>query len=154
MFKVTDTNKDSSLLRTLSIFRPYYKSVMIYRTGQGQLYFLYLTVITYCLCWAIWFIFNKMVLLPPSPKDVCIIAAETLISFSQNGIRECSDNLNINCRSIYFWQILVFSTMEQRALKNVINHLNINIYSHLETSGGKRSNLYLNVVHFFHTSLK
>ncbi len=38
--------------------------------------------------------------------------------------------------------------MEQRALRNVNNHLNINIYSYLETSGGKSSNLYLNVVHF------
>jgi hypothetical protein len=36
-----------------------------------------------------------MVLLPPPPNDVCIIVAETLISFGQNGIRECSDNLNI-----------------------------------------------------------
>ncbi len=43
--------------------------------------------------------------------------------------------------------------MEQRTLKNVKNHLNINIYSYLETSGGKSSNLYLNVVHFFHTSI-
>ncbi len=41
--------------------------------------------------------------------------------------------------------------MEQRALKNVNNYLNINIYSQLETSGGKISNLYVNVVHFFNT---
>jgi hypothetical protein len=33
-------------------------------------------------------------------------------------------------------------------LKNVNNYLNTNIYSYLETSGGKSSNLYLNVVHF------
>jgi hypothetical protein len=38
--------------------------------------------------------------------------------------------------------------MEQSDLKNVNNCLNTNIYSFLETSGGKRSNLYLNVVHF------
>jgi hypothetical protein len=42
--------------------------------------------------------------------------------------------------------------MEQRALKNVSNCLNTNIYSYLETSGGEISNLYLNVVHFFNTS--
>ncbi len=41
--------------------------------------------------------------------------------------------------------------MEQRALKNVNNYLNCNIYSYLETSGGQSSNLYLNVVHFFNT---
>ncbi len=43
--------------------------------------------------------------------------------------------------------------MEQRTLKNVNNHLNINIYSYLETSGGQSSTLYLNVVHFFNTSI-
>jgi hypothetical protein len=33
------------------------------------------------------------------------------------------------------------SLMEHRTLKNVNNYLNTNIYSYLETSGGKRSNL-------------
>jgi hypothetical protein len=37
------------------------------------------------------------------------------------------------------------ATMEQ--------HLNTNIYSYLETSGGQSSNLYLIVVHFFSTSV-
>jgi hypothetical protein len=31
--------------------------------------------------------------------------------------------------------------------------MNTNIYSYLETSGGSSSNLYLNVVHFFNTSV-
>ncbi len=31
--------------------------------------------------------------------------------------------------------------------------MNINIYSYLETSGGQSSNLYLNVVPFFNTSV-
>jgi hypothetical protein len=43
--------------------------------------------------------------------------------------------------------------MEQRALKNVNDCLNTDIYSYLETSGDESSNLYLNVVHFFNTSL-
>jgi len=43
--------------------------------------------------------------------------------------------------------------MEQHALKNVNNYLNTNIYSYLETSGGHSSNLYLNIVHFFSTSV-
>ncbi len=43
--------------------------------------------------------------------------------------------------------------MEQCALKNVNNYLNTNIYSYLETSGGQSSNLYLNVVQFFNTSV-
>ncbi len=43
--------------------------------------------------------------------------------------------------------------MEQRTLKNVKSYSNINIYSYLETSGGQSSNFYLNVVHFFHTSV-
>ena len=41
--------------------------------------------------------------------------------------------------------------MEQRALKNVNNCMNTNIYSYLETSGGQTSNPYLNGVHFLNT---
>ncbi len=37
--------------------------------------------------------------------------------------------------------------------KNVNNCLNTNIYFYLETSGGQSTNLYLNVVHFFNTSI-
>jgi hypothetical protein len=43
--------------------------------------------------------------------------------------------------------------MEQHALKNVNNYLNMNIYSYLETSGGQSYNIYLNVGHFFNTSV-
>ncbi len=43
--------------------------------------------------------------------------------------------------------------MEQHALRIVNNCLNTNIYSYLEKSGGQNSNLHLNVVHFFNTSL-
>ncbi len=38
--------------------------------------------------------------------------------------------------------------MEQRALKNINDCLNTNIYSYLETSGDQSSHLYLSVVHF------
>jgi len=41
---------------------------------------------------------------------------------------------------------------EQPTLKNVNNCLKTNIFSYLETSGGKSYNLYFNVVHFFNTS--
>jgi len=37
--------------------------------------------------------------------------------------------------------------------KNVNNCLNTNIYSYLETSGGKSSNLYLNIAQIFNTSV-
>jgi hypothetical protein len=43
--------------------------------------------------------------------------------------------------------------MEQRAFKNASNCLNTSIYSYFERSGGQSSNLYLNVVHFFSTSV-
>ncbi len=43
--------------------------------------------------------------------------------------------------------------MEQHGLQNVNIHLKTNIYSYLETSGGKSFNLNLNVVHFFNTSV-
>jgi len=45
------------------------------------------------------------------------------------------------------------SLMEECALQNVNNCLNTNIYSYLEISGGQSSNLYLNVVQFFNTSV-
>ncbi len=41
--------------------------------------------------------------------------------------------------------------MEEHALKNANNSFNTNIYSYLGTSGGQSS--YLNVVHFFNTSV-
>ncbi len=55
--------------------------------------------------------------------------------------------------------------MKQLALKNVNNGLNTNtsknvnnclyanVYSYLETLGGQSTNLYLNVIHFFNTSV-
>jgi hypothetical protein len=43
--------------------------------------------------------------------------------------------------------------MEQRYLKIVSNCVNTNNYSYLERSGGHSSNLCLNVVHFFNTSV-
>ncbi len=43
---------------------------------------------------------------------------------------------------------LIYSLMEQCALKNANNCLNANIYSYLETFGSQNSNLYLNVVPF------
>jgi len=46
-----------------------------------------------------------------------------------------------------------YDAMEQRVLKIVNNCLNTNIYSYLETSSGQSYNPYLNVVHFFNTSL-
>jgi hypothetical protein len=50
-------------------------------------------------------------------------------------------------------ELSTFEATEQHALKNVNNCLNTNIYSYLETSGGKSSNLYLNVAHFFNASV-
>jgi hypothetical protein len=38
-------------------------------------------------------------------------------------------------------------------LKNLNNCLNSNIHPYLDTSGGQSSNIYLNVVHFFKTTV-
>jgi hypothetical protein len=43
--------------------------------------------------------------------------------------------------------------MQQHNLKIVNNCLNGNIHSYLEKSGGQSSNLYLNAVHFYDTSV-
>ena len=42
---------------------------------------------------------------------------------------------------------------ETARFKNVNNCLNTNIYSYLETSGGKSYDLYLNVVHIFNNTV-
>ncbi len=41
----------------------------------------------------------------------------------------------------------------QHALKNINNCFNTNKHTYLDTSGGQSSNLYLNVVNFFNTSV-
>jgi len=43
--------------------------------------------------------------------------------------------------------------MEQRTFENVNNYLNTNIYPYLETSAVQSYYIYLNVVHFFNTSV-
>ncbi len=57
----------------------------------------------------------------------------------------CSQKLTI--------AIFPYIPMEQHALKIVNNCLSTNNYSSLETSGCKSSNLYLNVVNCFNTSV-
>jgi hypothetical protein len=55
-----------------------------------------------------------------------------------------------------YWRLLTqekVAAKEERTLKKVNNCLNTNIYSYLETSGGKSFNPYLNVVHVFNTSV-
>ncbi len=49
--------------------------------------------------------------------------------------------------------LLQIMTMKQSSLKNVNNCLNTNIYSYFDKSGGQSSNLYLNAVPFFNTSV-
>ncbi len=61
-------------------------------------------------------------------------------------------NIIVHCCSILRF-LMRSVVMEQHTLKNVNNCLNTNIYSYLETSGGQSSNLYLNAVHFFNTSV-
>jgi hypothetical protein len=53
-------------------------------------------------------------------------------------------------------QILILNTNANGTaqFKNAKNCLNINIYTYIEATGGQRSNLYLNVVHFSNTSIK
>ncbi len=65
-------------------------------------------------------------------------------------------DLLLKIKQIYYWRFSVQTlniTMEHHTLKSVNNCLNANIYSYLETSGGQSSNLYLNVVHFFNTTV-
>jgi hypothetical protein len=76
------------------------------------------------------------------PLDICPTDKQIQLSKSRQEIKKV------------FSEVLeIKHTMEQCALKNVNNYLNTNIYSYLETSGIQSSNLYLNVVHFFNTSV-
>ncbi len=59
----------------------------------------------------------------------------------------------VHCKAAFPLAKFVCETMEQRILKNVNNRLNAYIYSYLETSGVQNCNIYLNVVHFFNTSV-
>jgi hypothetical protein len=75
----------------------------------------------------------------------------------------CADESSSSCSCVHLQSEVVDAgkkvkisltfSMEQRALKSVNNCLNTNIYSYLETSGGQSSNLCLNVVHVFNTSV-
>jgi hypothetical protein len=60
-------------------------------------------------------------------------------------IKECKNSINLVRKRSFL--------MEEHALKKANNSFNTNIYSYLGTSGGQSSNLYLNVVHFFNTSV-
>ncbi len=59
-------------------------------------------------------------------------------------------NINIDFYNETFKRTDDTKAMEKRALINVNNCLNTNIYSYLETYGDQ----YLNVVHFLNTSVK
>ncbi len=49
--------------------------------------------------------------------------------------------------------LITLVLMEQHAFKNVNNSLNTNVYSYSETSNCEICNLYLNIIHFFNTSV-
>jgi len=51
---------------------------------------------------------------------------------------------NFHCQNWSNWTV---------CFKNITNCLTTNIDSYIKTSGGQSSNLYLNVVHFFNTSV-
>jgi hypothetical protein len=50
-------------------------------------------------------------------------------------------------------KVALTHTIEEHTFKFVNNCLNTSIYSYLEISGGQSSNLFLNVVKFFNTSV-
>ncbi len=64
-----------------------------------------------------------------------------------------SHRFQVKAKLFTVWKILCL-LMEQLTFKNVNNCLNTSIYSYLLTSGGQSSNLFINVIHFFNTSVK
>jgi hypothetical protein len=73
---------------------------------------------------------------------------KVLYNLHQRGECKCSFS-NYN----FFSMLVLKAVMEQHTLEIVKNYLNTNIYSYLETCGGRSSNLYLNVVHISNTSV-
>jgi hypothetical protein len=73
------------------------------------------------------------------------------------GSNKTTNNCNKNriCQEILHYLALFGGAgiKKQQALKIVHNCLNTNIYFYLGTSGGQSSNQYLNVGHFFNTSV-
>ncbi len=71
-------------------------------------------------------------------------------------VRLSQDRLQIKWQTVAIC-ILLFTyisiPMEQHALKNANNCWNTNIYSYLETPRSQNSNLNLNVVHYFNSSV-
>jgi hypothetical protein len=57
------------------------------------------------------------------------------------------------CYGTTFWRLNEHHAMKQCTFKIVNDCSNTNIHPYLETSGGQSSNLYLNVIHFFNTSV-
>ncbi len=96
-------------------------------------------------------------------KCALIFQAKVVVEFSKSfcitKVKTCEGHLLTSgdkSKQLIFPIVTALSfnfSMEQRALKNVNNYLNTNIYSYLETSGGQNSNIYLNLVHFFNTSV-
>jgi hypothetical protein len=62
-------------------------------------------------------------------------------------------NFILCCNKLTHFKLTNILVNGTASFKNVNNCLNNNIYSYLERSGGKSSNLYLNVVHCFNTSV-
>jgi hypothetical protein len=60
--------------------------------------------------------------------------------------------VTLNRKTFFYCDAVFVRYNEKRTLKYEKNYLNTNIYSYLEASGCQISNLYLNVVHFFHFS--
>jgi hypothetical protein len=70
--------------------------------------------------------------------------------------RECRENAELadSIMVVCLWEQCAWHSYNGTARsKNVNKCLNTNIDTYLETSGGQSYNLYLNVVHFFNTSV-
>ncbi len=55
--------------------------------------------------------------------------------------------------SVVILSVITLSVLAPHAIHEATSRVDTNIYSYLETSGGQSCNLYLNLVHFFNTSV-
>ncbi len=75
-----------------------------------------------------------------------------LLAFEQAFLLNSTELANLHRWPFLELKIKLHSVNLTARFQNVNNYLNAKIYSYLETAGGK-SYLYLNVVHFFNTTV-
>jgi hypothetical protein len=86
-------------------------------------------------------------------QTMALCAKVVALNMQYNFSRDAGETEQHLLRHLLYAGIILHCANGTPHFRNVNNCLNTNIYSYLETTGGQSSILYLNVVHFFNTSV-